>query len=134
MCHNIVCVFHEFNEISSTKIIQPSTRSQSKRRKNKIKKIHSTSLSVLHNILEPTMRVTFFNSGFKSDPTELFPSIVSSIVISKFLHCTILVTISAKELLPTKLQFKVDKNPTWRGSWMLLDALFLVVKGLLAHP
>jgi hypothetical protein len=29
-----------------------------------------------------------------------------------------------KELLPTKLQFKVDKNPRWHGSWMLLDALF----------
>jgi hypothetical protein len=30
-----------------------------------------------------------------------------------------------KELLPTKLQFEVDKNPTWHGSWMLLDALFI---------
>jgi hypothetical protein len=30
----------------------------------------------IHNILEPTMGVTFFNSGSKSDPTELFPSIV----------------------------------------------------------
>jgi hypothetical protein len=29
-----------------------------------------------HNILEPTIGVTFFNSGFKSDPIELFPSIV----------------------------------------------------------
>jgi hypothetical protein len=29
-----------------------------------------------HNILEPTRGVTFFNSGFKSDPTELFPSVV----------------------------------------------------------
>jgi hypothetical protein len=33
-----------------------------------------------------------------------------------------------------KLQFKVDKNPTWRGSWMLLDALFPVEKGPLARP
>jgi hypothetical protein len=33
----------------------------------------------LHNILEPTMGVTFFNSGFKSDTTELFPSIVQVI-------------------------------------------------------
>jgi hypothetical protein len=32
-----------------------------------------------HNILEPTMGVTFFNSGSKSDPTELFPSIVQVI-------------------------------------------------------
>jgi hypothetical protein len=39
-------------------------------------------------------------------------SIVSSIVISKFLHCSH----KCKELLPTKLQFKVDKNSTWRGS------------------
>jgi hypothetical protein len=29
-----------------------------------------------HNILEPTTGVTLFNSGFKSDTTELFPSIV----------------------------------------------------------
>jgi hypothetical protein len=29
-----------------------------------------------HNILEPTTTVTFFNNGFKSDPIELFPSIV----------------------------------------------------------
>jgi hypothetical protein len=30
----------------------------------------------LRNILEPTMGVTFFKSGFKTDPIELFPSIV----------------------------------------------------------
>jgi hypothetical protein len=30
----------------------------------------------VHNILEPTTGVTFFNSGFKSDPTELFSFIV----------------------------------------------------------
>jgi hypothetical protein len=30
----------------------------------------------MHNILQPTSGVTFFNSGSKSDPTELFPSIV----------------------------------------------------------
>jgi hypothetical protein len=29
-----------------------------------------------HNILEPTTWVTFFNNGFKNDPTEFFPSIV----------------------------------------------------------
>jgi hypothetical protein len=39
-----------------------------------------------------------------------------------------------KELLPKKLQFKVEKNPKWRGSWMLLDALFPVEKGMLARP
>jgi hypothetical protein len=43
-------------------------------------------------------------------------------------------TNKCKELLTTKLQFKEDKNPTWRGSWMLLDALFPVEKGLLARP
>jgi hypothetical protein len=32
-----------------------------------------------HNILEPTTGVTFFNSGFKSDLTELFPSTVQVI-------------------------------------------------------
>jgi hypothetical protein len=31
---------------------------------------------LLHNILEPTTGVTFFNSGCMSDSTELFPSIV----------------------------------------------------------
>jgi hypothetical protein len=39
-----------------------------------------------------------------------------------------------KELLPTKLQFKVDKNPTWHGSWMLLDALFLYREGSAGSP
>jgi hypothetical protein len=29
-----------------------------------------------------------------------------------------------KELLPTRLQFKLDKNPTWPQSWLLLDAFF----------
>ena len=28
-----------------------------------------------HNILESTTRVTFFNSGFNSDPTKIFSSI-----------------------------------------------------------
>jgi hypothetical protein len=36
-------------------------------------------LALSHNILEPTRGVTFFNSGFKSDPTELFPLIVQVI-------------------------------------------------------
>jgi TRAP-type C4-dicarboxylate transport system permease large subunit len=70
---------------------------------------------------------------------ELFPSIVlviavTSIVIAKFIHSTILVTISAKRLLPTKLQFKLDKNPTWLGSWMLLNALFHCRKGSVGLP
>jgi hypothetical protein len=29
-----------------------------------------------------------------------------------------------KEFLSTKFQFKLDKNPTWPRSWMLLDPLF----------
>jgi hypothetical protein len=33
-------------------------------------------------------------------------------VISKFLHCTILATTSAKSFFQQKFQFKVDKNPT----------------------
>jgi hypothetical protein len=33
----------------------------------------------IHDILEPTTGVTFFNSGSKSDPTELFSSIVQVI-------------------------------------------------------
>jgi hypothetical protein len=37
---------------------------------------HQNIAPDVHNILEPTMRVTFFNSGSKSDPTELFPSII----------------------------------------------------------
>jgi hypothetical protein len=32
-----------------------------------------------HNILGPSRGLTFFNSGFKSDPTELFPSIVQAV-------------------------------------------------------
>jgi hypothetical protein len=42
-------------------------------------KLYRTKLIYYHNILEPTTGVTFFNSGFKSDPTELFPSIVQVI-------------------------------------------------------
>jgi hypothetical protein len=53
--------------------------------------------------------------------------IVSSIVISKFLHYTILGNINLKW---TRIQRGMDLG----CSWMLLDALFLVEKGLLAHP
>jgi hypothetical protein len=46
--------------------------------------IFSFQAMARHNILEPTTGVTFFNSGSKSDPsksdpTELFPSIVQVI-------------------------------------------------------
>jgi hypothetical protein len=61
--------------------------------------------------------------------------IVSSIVISKvnsglYVFNSDLKVSSLYNI--KKLQFKVDKNPTWHGSWMLLDALFPAEKGLLA--
>jgi hypothetical protein len=34
-----------------------------------------------------------------------------------------------KELLPTKPQFKVGKNPTWPGFWILLHALLHSIEG-----
>jgi hypothetical protein len=39
-----------------------------------------------------------------------------------------------KELFPTKLHFKIDKNPTWHGSWMLLDAHFCFREGSVGLP
>jgi hypothetical protein len=39
-----------------------------------------------------------------------------------------------KEILPTKLQYKVDKNPTWPRSWMLLDALLYYKEGSFGLP
>jgi hypothetical protein len=61
-------------------------------------------------ILEPTTGVTFFNSGFKSDPTELFPSIV-------------LVIASKKRFPPPNFNLKIVRIQSGGGSWMLLDAL-----------
>jgi hypothetical protein len=68
------------------------------------------------------MGIIFFNSGFKNDSTKLFPSIVlvienyhrklsvvlivASIVISRYLHCTILVTISAKSFFQQNFNLK----------------------------
>jgi hypothetical protein len=63
-----------------------------------------------HNILEPTTRVTFFNSGSKSDPTELFPSIV-------------LVIAGEKRFPPPNFNLKTVRIQRGGGSWMLLDAL-----------
>jgi hypothetical protein len=71
----------------------------------KIEKIY-----LLHNILEPTTGVTFFNSGFKSDPTELFPSIV-------------LVVAGEKRFLPPNFNLKIVRIQRGGGSWMLLDAV-----------
>jgi hypothetical protein len=50
-------------------------------------------------------------------------SIVASIVISKFLHCTILVTISGKCFFQQNFNLKMTRIQRGIGSWMLLDAL-----------
>jgi hypothetical protein len=63
-----------------------------------------------HNILEPTTGVTFFNSGFKSDPTELFPSIK-------------LVIACEKRFPPPNFNLKIVRIQRGGGSWMLLDAI-----------
>ena len=57
----------------------------------------SSGFAWMTYITEPTIGVILFNSGFKSDPIKLFPSIVTGhnkstmalLVISKFLLCTI---------------------------------------------
>jgi hypothetical protein len=59
--------------------------------------------------------VTFFNSGFKSDPTELFPSIV---------------LVGEKRFPPPNFNLKIMRIQRGGGSWMLLDA---DEKGLLAR-
>jgi hypothetical protein len=63
-----------------------------------------------HNILEPTTGVIFFNSGFKSDHTELFPSIV-------------LVIVGERRFPPPNFNLKIMRIQRGNGSWMLLDAL-----------
>ena len=92
-----------------------------------------------HNILEPITGPPSSTVASTVTP-ELFPSIVYEIVGHRRLRVTSIVSSiviskyfiyntgrnKCKELLSTKLQFKVEKNPTWRGSWMLLNALFLV--------
>jgi hypothetical protein len=74
--------------------------------------VSTSGFAVCHNILEPTTGVTFFNSGFKSDPTELFPSIV-------------LVIASEKRFLPRNFNLKIVRIQRGGGSWMLLDVLLL---------
>jgi hypothetical protein len=64
----------------------------------------------LHNILEPTTRVTFFNSGSKSDPTRLFPSIV-------------LVIAGEKRFPLPNFNLKIVRIQRGGGSFMLLDVL-----------
>jgi hypothetical protein len=51
-------------------------------------------------------------------------SIVALIVISKFLHYTILVTISGKRFFQQNFNLKMTRIQHGVGSWMLLDALF----------
>jgi hypothetical protein len=70
-----------------------------------------------HNILEPTTGITFFNSGFKSDPTELFSSIV-------------LVIAGEKRFPPPNFNLKIMRIQRGGGSWMLFCT---VEKGLLAR-
>jgi hypothetical protein len=70
----------------------------------------AVSATLYHNILEPTMGVTFFNSGLKSDPTKLFPSIV-------------LVIAGEKRFSPPNFNLRIVRIQRGGGSWMLLDAL-----------
>jgi hypothetical protein len=69
-----------------------------------------------HNILEPTMGVTFFNSGSKSDPTGLVPPIV-------------LVIAGEKRFPPPNFNLKIMRIQRGGGSWMLLDALMHCLEG-----
>jgi hypothetical protein len=73
---------------------------------------HSSQAKYLqeHNILEPTTGITFFKSGSKSDPIELFPSLV-------------LVIAGEKRFPPLNFNLKVVRFQCGGGSWMLLDAL-----------
>jgi hypothetical protein len=63
-----------------------------------------------HNILELTTGVTFFNSGSKSDSTELFSSIV-------------LVIAGEKRFPSPNFNLKIVRIQRGGRSWMLLDAL-----------
>jgi hypothetical protein len=56
------------------------------------------------------MGVTFFNSGFKNDPIELFPSIV-------------LVIVGEKRFLPPNFNLKIVRIQRGGGFWMLLDVV-----------
>jgi hypothetical protein len=67
----------------------------------------SLGLHTPHNILKPTTRVTFFNSGFKNDPTELFPSIVLVIAVERRFH-------------PPNFNLKIVRIQRGGGSWALL--------------
>ena len=71
---------------------------------------NTSSMIQTHNILEPTMVVTFFNNGFKSDPTELIPSII-------------LVITGERRFPPLNFNLKIVRIQCGSGSWMLLDAL-----------
>jgi hypothetical protein len=77
-----------------------------------LSKSRRTNLHLLrvHNILEPTTGITFFSSGFKSDPTKLFPSIV-------------LVIAGEKRFPSPNFNLKIMRIQCGGGSWMLLDAV-----------
>jgi hypothetical protein len=72
-----------------------------------------------------------FSGGGTGDGSHLlsFSLPFSSGQLSVGCSCTVNIPNKCKELLPTKLQFKVDKNPTWFRSWMLLDDLFHCKEG-----
>jgi hypothetical protein len=89
------------------------------------------------------MGATLFNSSFKSDLTVIsfystghskltMVSIMASIVISKFLHCIILVIISVKSF------FQQNFNLIWtriqRGVGILVFLILTIKKDLLALP
>jgi hypothetical protein len=76
------------------------------------------------------MEVTFFNSGSKSNPIELFPSIVrnielfpSIVLIIKLFPSIVLIIAGEKGFPPSNFNLKIMRIQRGGGSWMLLDAL-----------
>jgi hypothetical protein len=61
-------------------------------------------------------------------------SIMASIVISRFLHYTILVTISAKSFFQQNFNLKWTRIQRSLDLGLLLDALFTIEKAMLARP
>jgi hypothetical protein len=80
-------------------------------------------VEAIHNILQLITWITLFNTGFNSDPTKkkIFSNIgyiILTMVSIVTLKASLLYNIDhnkCKELFPTWLQFKVDKNLTWTG-------------------
>jgi hypothetical protein len=72
------------------------------------------------------MEVTLFNNGCKSDPTifSIYSSGHSRLIVTSMMALKVSSIYNighnkCKGLLPTKLQFKADKNPKWPESLML---------------